>query len=67
VVWLQPPVVLVRPKPVREHGGHADLLGAPDVLEAAVADEERTLGLDAERIESRHKDRRVRLALPDLR
>jgi len=67
VVWLEPPVVLVCPKPVREHGGHADLLGAADVLEAAVTHEERALGLDPERIEGRREDRGMRLALADLR
>jgi Ca2+:H+ antiporter len=67
VVWLEPPVVLVRPKPVREHSGHADFVGAADVLEAAVTHEERALGLDPKRIEGRHEDRGMRLALADLR
>jgi hypothetical protein len=67
VIGLEPPVVLVGPKPVGEHGGHAGLLGTADVLEAAVADEERALGLDLERFESRREDGRMRLTLADLR
>ena len=67
VVGLGAVGVLVGPVPERLHGRHPELGRAADVLEEPVADEERVLRLDLERLERALEDRRVRLAHPDLR
>jgi Ca2+:H+ antiporter len=67
VVGLETALVLVGAKPVGENGRHSRFLGAADVLEAAVADEECSTRLDGQRLERGREDRRVGLALPHLR